>query len=240
MARHSWIGMLALLVGCSFLVAQDEEKYQSGPKVGAFLPKPFECYNVNGPAKGRPECLVCKFALSPAVLVFSKEPAEGKDEAFTELLKQLDATAAEFVADRNFSVVVVILSPDARDSTNNAQAKSVNELTKDAEKNPEEVAKLLREQAKKLIEEAGKREKLLERLTKRAENLKHVIVAYLPEAPAEYKLNPKAEMTFLFYERMKVLDNYAFAPGTLDDKQVKTMVDRVREALPLKKPAQEK
>jgi hypothetical protein len=240
MVRHHWIGMLVLLVGCSFLIAQDEEKIQSGPKVGAFMPKPFECYNVNGPAKGRPQCLVCKFALSPAVLVFAKEPAKDKDEAFTELLKQLDATAAEFVADRNFSVVVVILSEDARDSTNNAQAKSVDDLTEDAKKNPEEIAKRIREQAKKLIEEAGKREKLVERLTKRAENLKHVIVACLPEAPAGYKLNPQAEMTVLFYERMKILENCAFAPGALDGKHVKTMVDRVREALPLKKPAEEK
>src|ERR1700730_14624007 len=82
MFRAPSIGMLALLLGGSLLIAQDG--LQSGPKKGAFMPKPFECYNVNGPAKGRPRCLVCKFGLNPAVLIFAKEPEDGKDQAFTD------------------------------------------------------------------------------------------------------------------------------------------------------------
>ena len=219
MLRTNWICLLALLIGGSLLYAQDEEKIQSGPKTGAFIPKPFECFNINGPAKGRPHCLVCRFALSPAVLIFAKEPVEGKDEAFTDLLDKLEKTATDF-EDRNFSVGVVILSKSAFDSTNNAN----------------------KEKAEEIIEEAVNREKLVEQLTKRSEKFKHVIVGYYPlEGPKGYELNPKAEMTILFYERMKIIENYAFAPGALQDKDVERIVKGVREALPLrKKPAETK
>jgi hypothetical protein len=226
MFRANLIGMLVLLAGCSLLVAQGEAKVQSGPEKGALMPKAFECFNVNGPAKGRPHCLVCKSALYPAVLIFAAEPIEGKDEAFTELLTKLDAVAADF-EERNFLVGVVILSPDARDSTNNAGEQD----------------------AAMIINETVKREKLIERLSKRAQNLKHVIIGAYPQdgpilresPPKGYKLNPKAEITVLFYERMKIIEKYAYAPGTLESRHVEAMVKRVREALPLrKKPAEEK
>ena len=218
MFRAPSIGMLMLLLGGSLLNAQDA--VQSGPKKGAFMPKPFECYNVNGPAKGRPRCLVCKFGLNPAVLIFAKEPEDGKDEAFTDLLAKLDEAAADF-EERSFQVGVVILSPDAHDSTNNAAEKDADAI----------------------IKEATNREKLYERLGKRAEKLKHVIIGAFPadaavlreDPPKGYKLNPKAEMTVLFFERMKVIENYAFEAGALDAKQVEMMVIKIRDALPLKK-----
>src|SRR5206468_2890253 len=101
------------------------------------------------------------------------------DEAFMDLLAKLDEAAADF-DERSFQVGVVILSPDARDSTNNADEKD----------------------AKAIIDEATNREKLYERLAKRAEKLKHVIIAAYPDNGAVvrdgYKLNPKAEMTVLF------------------------------------------
>lgn len=218
MLRTNLICIFALSIGGSLLLAQDDAKLASGPKAGAYMPAAFECFNINGPAKGRPHCLVCKFGLSPAVLIFAREPVEGKDEAFNELLKKLDETAAEFDF-RNFAVGVVILSPDARDSTNNAQE----------------------EKSAELIKEAVKREKLLERLEKRAEPLKNVIVAYhLPEGPKKYNLNPKAAVTILFYERLKITDNWAFAPAALQDKDVKAIMKRVSEALPSKKKVEEK
>jgi hypothetical protein len=228
MRRANLVGMLVLLAGCSFLIAQDEGQVHSGPKKGEFMPKAFECHNINGPAKGKPRCLVCRSALYPAVLIFAAEPAEGKDEAFTELLIKLDKTAADF-EERNFLVGVVILSPDARDSTNNAAEDDTD----------------------KIIKEAVEREKLIERLKKRAEKLelKNVIIAIYPpdgpilreDPPKGYKLNSKAEMTVLFYERMKIIENYAFAPGKLKSKHVDLIVKRVREALPVRKnPADEK
>ncbi len=217
MLRANLLCMFALVSASSFLVAQEEGKLKSGPKAGELLPMPFESLNINGAAKGRPHCLVCKFALSPSVLIFAKEPAEGKDAAFNDLVKQLDDTAAEFDF-RNFSVGVVIISPDARDSTNNIQ-----------EKDP-----------KKLVEEAVKREKLVERLKKRAEPLKQVIVACIPEPPKTFDINPKADVTVLFYERMKITDNWAFAPEQMQMKDVEAIVKRVREALPLKKKVETK
>ncbi len=198
--------------------AQDEEKLQSGPKAGTFMPGPFECYNINGTSKGRLHCFVCRFGLNPAVIIFTKEPAEGKDEAFNELLKQLEQTAEDF-QERGFGVAVVVLSPDARDSTNNA-----------AEEKSEE-----------LVKEAVRREKLVERITKRAEPFKHTVFGLYPETgPAKYKLNPKADMTVLFYYRMKILENDAFAAEGLKGADVDRIVKRVRAELPLRKKADEK
>jgi hypothetical protein len=235
MFRAIVLGFFLVLIGSPFLAAQDGDKVTSGPQKGEFLPKPFECLNINGPAgvtyvepkKGqpgyhvaRPRCLICKFALSPAVIVFANEPVEGKDDAFNALLAKLDELAATY-EERNFQAAVVILSPDAHDSTNNA-----------AEKKPAEI-----------IQEAVKREKLIERLKKRTEKLKHVIIAAYPadgaivrdDPPKGYKISPKAELTLLFYERMKVLENYAFAPGALDAAQVEAIGARLNELLPAKK-----
>ena len=114
---------------------------------------------------------------------------------------------------------IVFLSPDARDSTNNAGLK----------------------EAKEIIEEAEKREKLYERLTKRGEKYKNVIVACYPlEGPPKYEISPKADVTILFYERMKILENYAFAPDELTAKDVAAIVKRVRDELPLRKKADQK
>src|ERR1700749_3659244 len=108
-------GIVMLLASCSLLVAQDQAK----PK---FVPAPFECFNINGKAKGRPHCLVCKFALNPVVMIFTKEPAAGKDGSLNDLLEQPHKLAAQpDFAERDFSVGVVFLSPDAKDSTNNVQ-----------------------------------------------------------------------------------------------------------------------
>jgi hypothetical protein len=243
MHRANLVGLIVWLAGCPLLIAQEEGKVQSGPARGEFMPKAFECVHINGPGKAmfaeptkdqpgyhvvRPRCLICQFGLLPSVLIFAQEPVEQKDEAFSDLLKKLDEAATEF-QDRNFSVGVVILSPDARDSTNNAAEDDID----------------------KIIKEAVQREKLIERLKKRTEklDLKHVIIAIYPSdgpilrenPPKGYKLNPKAEITVLFYEKMKVIENYAYAPGGLESNHVDMIVKRVREALPLRKnPAKEK
>lgn len=219
MLRAKLACVLALVLGCSLLFAQDEAK----PK---FVPGPFECFNINGKAKGRPHCLVCQFQLSPAVLIFSQEPAEGKDGPLNDLLEQLDKLAAlpDFV-ERDFAAGIVFLSPDARDSTNNV-----------AEEKSEEI-----------IKEALNREKLVKRLEDRAKPFKkdedkdRVIVAYfLPEGPAKYKLDAKKEQTILFYDRMKIIDTWTFEPGAMEAKDVEAIVKRLREKVPLRKQVGEK
>jgi hypothetical protein len=213
MLRAHIVGLIVLAVGGSLLVAGDDAKLTSGPKVGASMPGSFECFNVNGPAKGRPHCLVCKFGLNASLILFAKEPAEGKDDALNDLLKKLDATVTDF-EERTFSVGVVFLSPDARDSTNNAGAVTAEDI----------------------IKEAVQREKLVERLKKRAEPLKNVIVAYYPlEGPKSYQINPKAEITGLYYENFKVVNNFVFAPGAMQTEDVDALVKQVREALARKK-----
>ncbi len=225
MFRSTLLSVFVLALTFSLLVAQDEAKLKSGPKVGAMMPKPFECLNINGPNKAifvepknkdepgfhvaRPHCLVCKFALSPAMVIFAKEPAEGKDAAFTQLLAKLDEVAAEF-EDRSFAVGVVILSPDARDSTNTSNGLKAEEI----------------------IKETVDREKLIVRLKKVAEKLKHVIVACHPvDGPKGYDLNPKADLTAIYYERMKVSNTWAFGPEALDAKDVDSIEKLVRGAL---------
>ena len=232
MYRVKFVCTVMLLAG-PFVFAQDQGKLKSGPKRGASMPGSFECMNVNGPAKGRPHCFVCTFGLNPSVLIFAKEPRNGKDQAFTDLLRKLDETAAEF-SSRSFSVGVVIISPDARDSTNNPQPGSVAELNKDAEKGSA-ANKRIADQAKKLIDEAVKRGELHKRLTKRAAGFKNVLIGYVPEAPTGYDLNAKAEMTVIFYDRMKVIETFAYGPGAFAANNVKTIVDRVREELSQKK-----
>ncbi|HZZ77017.1 MAG TPA: hypothetical protein VFE62_00780, partial [Gemmataceae bacterium] len=174
MVRAKFVAVLALIVSCSFSLAQNEAK----PK---FVPGPFECFNINGKAKGRPHCLVCKFALNPVVLIFTKEPAAGKDGPLNDLLEQLDKLAAlpDF-AERDLSIGVVFLSPDAKDSTNNAEEEKSEELLKEA---------INREMLRKRLEERAKP-------FKKENDADRVIVAYYPlEGPKKYNIDPKMEQT---------------------------------------------
>ncbi len=248
--RHMHFAVFMLLAGSWAIThAQDDEKLQSGPKAGTFMPSPFECYNINGESKGRLHCFVCRFGLNPAVVIFIKAPAEEKkdekddkddlkfeslkmalnkllaDKAIKKLLKQLDQTADDF-QERGFGVGVVVLSPDARDSTNNAAE----------------------EKSKELVKEAVRREILIEHITKFAQNdngdgekaepYKHVVVGVYPEnGPEKYKLNPKAEVTVLFYQRMKIVENFSFGPEEFKEADVDRIEKRVREELPLRKKA---
>jgi hypothetical protein len=225
MMRARLLGMIVLFAGGSLLLAQDEDKLKPGQP----MPGAFECYNVNGPAKGRPRCLVCQFGQRPSVIVFAKAPTDEKDAAFDgflsrldDILKKLDDTAQEFT-DREFSAGVVILSPHARDSGSPtlSDEKEKKDLTAD-----------------ELAKEAVNREKLIERLEKRAKDLKHVIVAtYLPPGPPKYDLEKDAEITVLFYERMKIRNKFVFAPDKLEAKDVEAIIKGIHESLSLKKKA---
>jgi hypothetical protein len=231
--RHIRFASVLVLLAATLLgLAQDEGKKKPGLKPGSPLPAPFECYNVNGPAKGRPHCFVCSFGLNPAVLILAREPKKENGEAFADILKKLDEIVPEF-ANRSLSVGVVIISPDARDSTNNPQPATVGELTKDADK--EEAQKRIDDQAKKLIDEAVKRAELYKRVAKRAEGLNHVLVGCAPEMPKGYEINAKAEITVIFYDRMKVIATYVYEPEGFTAEDGKKIVSRVRAELSEKK-----
>ena len=112
--------MFCLAVG-GLVAQEDGEKIQSGPKVGEVLPGPFDAFNVNGKtAKGRQHCLVCDFGLSPVVMVFAREPAEGKDAPLATLLAKLDEAVGRHADDYSLESCAIFLSPDGQNSTTNA------------------------------------------------------------------------------------------------------------------------
>jgi len=205
------LALTLALLGASVLTAQDGGKIPSGPKVKSLLKAPFDSYNLNGQAKGRYHCLVCEFGQRPSVLVFVREGEKGKDDAVDTLMLALDKLAAEYKEEgRDLKAGVVFLSPDAHSSATQPELK----------------------ESKKLVEEAARFEDLTKRLAKRAEGLKHVVVSCFPDAgPKKYDLSPKAEVTAVVYDRLKVKGNFAYGPGQLRADDVETIVRAVREMM---------
>jgi hypothetical protein len=210
MRRPFLLSLLALLIGSVLLSAQGGGGLRSGPKEGDFLPGPFDCYNFNGLHKGRFHCLVCRYALDPAVLVFVREPGEGKSAAVDALLKRLEEAVTVEFRKHELRAGVIFLSPDAQNSATN----------------PDE------QDPAKLVEEAKKRDALYARLADRAANFKGVDIAVFPPGgPKDYQINPKAEATVLFYWKLRVVMNRSFAPGTLREEDIDKMLARIKETL---------
>lgn len=69
---------------------------------------------------------------------------------------------------------------------------------------------------------------LEKRLEERADKLKNVVVGYvLADGPKDYKINAKAEVTVLFYQRHKVLANFAYAAGQMTQADVGKMIKTI-------------
>ncbi len=211
------------LVGISFPV-MGGEPLKSGPQKGTYLPRAFHPLNINGKFgkevnekgevvhQGRYHCLVCEFGLNPVILVFAREKKDEKNEVLVKLLQEIDKAIAE---DRDGALkgFVVFLSPYARSSVTEA---NLDELKKTSD-------------PQKLNAEALYRDELLQQLEGYAAGLKNVIVAAYPaEGPEDYNLSDKAEITVLLYQRHKVRENFAFAPGTMTDDDVTMIMNHVR------------
>lgn len=210
-----WLACWMVLGGGLLLLpethGQDaEDKLVSGPQPGKILPGPFDVYNFNGPkGKGRFHCLVCEYAHDPVVMIFAREPEEGKDAVLNELLGKLDL-AIEKHKDSYLRSFIVFLSPDARDATTEPKI----------------------EDAAKLVAEAETRDKLHARLQQRADALKKVVVACTVAAgPEKYKIDPKADITVVLYRKLKVLDNFAFKKDAMTPKDVETILGTVERRL---------
>ena len=203
-----FLGASLLLI--SFTLLKAGEAFKSGPQPGAVLPGSFSPYNINGEYKDRYHCLVCEHELNPVVMVFAREPAEGKDQALADLLKKLDQAVARH--QKNYLAgFIVFLSPDAKSSATDATKV---------------------EDAGTLVAEAAARETLIARLQARAEKLKSVVVSCFPAAgPKDYAINDKAEVTVVFYNRFKVLDNFAFKEGQFQGNDVDAIIKKVDERL---------
>jgi hypothetical protein len=199
---------LALLAGL-FFAAHVPAQEKSGLQPGEFLPSSFAPFNLNGPSKGLYHSLVCEYGLGPVVMVFVRERRDGKDMAVAELLQKLDEALPTYQPEglRGFAVV---LSPDARSSV-------FEEKTEDVDK---------------VLEEEDRREKLQARLEPLAAQLKNLVLATYPaEGPKGYNLSPKAEVTVLLYDRMKVRESWAFREGQLNAEGVAQALQGIEKAL---------
>ena len=197
---------IALLTLAGGVLSQPAEKLKSGPQRGATLPGSFAPINVNGDGKDRPRCLVTLYGADPVIMVFAREPADGKDAALMELMKKLD----DFISkhrERDLRAFMVFLSGDAR--------------TNPAEKDQT-----------KLVEEAQAREALILRLEPRTKDLKEVIVAAHHQAPPKYMISAKAEVTVIYYRKHVVEANFAFAPGQMKSADIDAMLQTVDKLLP--------
>jgi hypothetical protein len=204
-------GMLVVLASCALSAGQDGKALKSGPQEGNVLPGAFDALNVSGKiAAGRQHCLVCQNGLNPAVLIFAREPKEKDSDApLMALMKQADALAAKH-SDKTLGSFVVFLSPHARNSVLNAVEGDVE----------------------KLLEEAKARNDLVARLKTRSEGLDHTIVAAYPsDGPKGYDIDPKADVTVIFYNRLKVLDNWAFEAGKMSEAEVSAVAKQIETRL---------
>ena len=83
-----------------------------------------------------------------------------------------------------------------------------------------------------LTEEAKARNDLIARLKTRSEGLDDTVVAAYPSAgPKGYDVDPKAEVTVIFYDRLKVLDNWAFEAGKMTEKDASAIVKQIETRL---------
>ena len=199
--------LLLTLSGGMF--GQPAEKLKSGPPPGTGLPGSFAPININGDGKDRPRCLVTLYGSEPVIMVFAREPADGKDAALMELMKKLD----DFVAkhrERELHGCMIFLSGDARSSVTDPGEKDQT----------------------KLVEEAQAREALILRLEPRTKDLKEIIVAAHHQAPAKYLINDKAEVTVLYYRKQVVEASFAFAPGQLKAEDIDLILKTVDSRLP--------
>jgi hypothetical protein len=210
-------------------------------KVGDFVPGPFESFNVNGHAKGRPHCLVCKFGLKPSVIaivrkqpgVFSNGFESSASAVVDEAMSKLEELAGseEFI-DKNLSLAVIYLTQDARDSTTNTTHQGL-------------FARIGVGKAEEIISEARRREALAKRLGQRASGHKRVIVAsHVPEPPASSKRpwwwSEKTDVTIYFYERMKINAIWELDASKITEESAEEIVTRVRNDLSPKKKADKK
>ena len=78
------------------------------------------------------------------------------------------------------------------------------------------------------------RDKLEATAKKLGEPLKNVAVVVPVEfeaGPKDFGVNPEAGVTVLIYQKLKVLGNHAIAPGKLDDKKIKEIIDDATKLL---------
>ncbi|HEX3315923.1 MAG TPA: hypothetical protein VHR72_13580 [Gemmataceae bacterium] len=216
--------LIAILLSVA-AVAVAQEGFRSGPQPAApgkpfvKIPQSFQAHLFNGKFVDRYHDVVGEHDFFPTVLLFANVPAEGKEAPLKSLLGKLDELIEkyrpmdQYPEAANFSAYAVFLSPAAQ-----------NSLTKVDVKDPAA-----------LVKEATDRRALYAQLTEWAKPLKKVVVGTcVPESVDQYKLNPQAELTVLYYESFNVLENFAFADGKFGEENVAPIVAKIDERLQAK------
>lgn len=203
-------------------------KLLSGPQKGEILPGPCEVLNFNGRGKDRYHCPVCEFGPDPVLLVFVHEPDSDdpysswlfqKNSTLNMLIERMEGAAKEH-QEFKFHGVVIFLSDAA--------------IKPAAEPASDDSGKLVEE---KLVVEGKKRIELYDRLKARASERNAVIVACTTaKGPEKYNINPKAEITMVFYRELKVLENYVFAEDEMAEADVEKIMKKIEETFK-KRPA---
>lgn len=213
-------GFGAFVLGMIVAGAAQGQGFQSGlqpagpNKPPTKMPHSFDVHTFNGRNANRFHCLVCENDIHPTLLLFLKEPADGKQKALEDLFAKLDGLIEKYeVMDKypdvtTFAVYAVFLSPAAQTSLNNApEADPAN-----------------------LVKEATERRALYQRMKDWAGKAKKVVIATaIPEAAKGYQINPAASLTGIYYHRLNVLENFAFEEFTEAD--VEPIVSRVEMRL---------
>jgi hypothetical protein len=80
-------------------------------------------------------------------------------------------------------------------------------------------------------EDQEKLEETAKQLGKPLENVAVVVPIEFEVGPKDYGVNPEAGVTVLVYRGGKVAANHAIAPGKLDDKAIKAIVEDAQKTL---------
>jgi hypothetical protein len=203
-------------------VAAQETGFRSGPQPAGpgqppnKVPGSFEVHTFNGRYADRFHSLVCENDAFPTALFFLKEPAEGKDAPVKLLFSKLDELVGKYRPMTQYPEVAAF----------SVNAVVVSEAAQTSLSNPKE------DDPAALVKEATTRRAFYARMRDWAKGQKNVVVsATVPAEVKAYELNPKAELTGIFYQRFEVLDNFAFAEGTFKEEDVTPIVERIEKRL---------
>jgi hypothetical protein len=198
---------LTVLAGALTLLPAGADEVKSGPPAGKDLPGPLQSFNVTGDKAGKFHCLICRYGLSPSVLILARggPPDEGP---FASLLKKLDAASQKY-ADYRLGSAAIFIS-EARDAELDNLCKQLKELAEKME---------LKQLVLAVISTAPEQKDF----------------APAQAALKEYTLSPDADLTVLLFHRHKVVANYAFARDKLTDKDVDAIVAQAIKMVPVKK-----
>jgi hypothetical protein len=112
--------------------------------------------------------------------------------------------------------------------TGDALASLVKQLDKVVADNKEQ-------QAAAFVNVIGEDREKLEEVAKKFgapyDNVAVVVPVEFEAGPKDYGVNPEAGVTVLVYRGGKVMANHAIAPGKLDEKAIKAIVEDARKTL---------